>query len=90
MIKFRLLDENDDYKEYSINLNFKNFDDFYDWTEENSEEYDEFVENLEFEYGVHDFDGEEGVVGYTSYEIEDFTVVMNEWRNFWNKHNRII
>lgn len=90
MIKFRIIDEINPNKEYSIPLNFNDVDEWYDWVDEHGDEYDEFVEDLETTYGVLDFDGEPDIVGYTSYEIEDYSTLMQEWFDFWNKHHKTI
>lgn len=88
MITFRLTNEITG-KEYTFPLKFNADDDFYDWIENNGEEYDTLLDEIETKYGVQDFDGEEGIVGYSSYEIstQDYKLVVRLWVDFWMKHN---
>lgn len=87
MITFRIKNETTG-KEHKFPLKFQTDEDFYQWIEDNGDEYDEFVDKVE-EYGVHDFAGNPGIVGYTSYEIasKDYPAVLKLWVDFWMKHN---
>lgn len=87
MITFRLINEITG-KEYKFPLKFDTDEDFYTWIEENCEEYDTFLDEIETKYGVQDFSGNPGIVGYSSYEIvtKDYQQVVRLWVDFWMKH----
>ena len=98
MIKFKLIDENDFDKEYIIELNFVNSEDFDNWTSETSQ-FDDFMlemEATEAEWsGVHDASGgvdEDNIeyISFYSYEIRDFTSAIDKWKVFFQNNNKLI
>jgi hypothetical protein len=91
MIRFKLEDENNEYKEYSINIDFESVEDFDNFTYEDSD-FELFMEKMECgeeDYcGVHDITGgidEDGIewVGYQSYEIKNFNKAIQKWEKFF-------
>ena len=98
MIRFKLQDENDEYKEYSLNLDFSSSDDYYDW-EFDEDHFQAFMEKMECDdenyAGVHDGTGgvdEDGVewIGYHSYEIKDFPLAISMWKDFFKSQKLLI
>jgi hypothetical protein len=98
MIRFKLLDENDNYKEYVIELDFENSDDFFDFID-TDEDYDDFMHEMECGHnpwcGVHDGTGgidKDGTEwdGFHSYEIKDFDAAIERWSNFFKNKKRLL
>ena len=98
MIRFKLQDENHDDKEYVIDLNFKNEDEYLDFMDEDID-FDTFMEKMECGRhkwcGVHDGTGgadDDGVewFGYHSYEIRDFNAAIEKWKEFFRSKGKLI
>ena len=98
MILFKLINENNNDKEYSIKLNFLNSDEYYDFIDEDRD-YEIFMEKMECGKddccGVHDFSGSVDDVGgewigFTSYEIKDFDKAIEKWSKFWNSKEKLV
>jgi antibiotic biosynthesis monooxygenase (ABM) superfamily enzyme len=92
MIRFKLQDENNNYKEYSIDIKFDSIEEFDNWVD-SSVSFEEFMDQMETTIGVHDTTGgvdDDGIeyVGYHSYEIEDFDAAIEMWENFFRIHNK--
>ena len=94
MIRFKLQDENNNYKEYSIDINFNSIEDFDKWTYTNNS-FKEFMDQMETGHdkwnGIHDTTAgvdDDGIeyVGYHSYEIQDFDTAIEMWENFFRIH----
>lgn len=95
-MKFKLLDETDNYKEYSFEVDLS-YDEFDDWAD-GDPDFDDFMEKMECSdasyAGVHDATGgvdEDGSewIGYNSYEIEDFPLALSMWKEFFKTKNLI-
>lgn len=98
MIRFKLEDENNNYKAYSIEIDFEDGEDFDDWTYK-SKDFEDFMLEMETGHykwnGVHDGTG--GVdddnieyVSFSSYEIQDFNTAIKLWEDFFKKQNKLI
>jgi hypothetical protein len=100
MIKFKLIDESildsnghTDFnnEDYCLKLNFKNYDEFDEFTYDDPDFELFLMDKMESEYGVHDFCGDgDDYVGYSSYEIQDFNEAINKWREFWKSKGKLI
>ena len=97
MIRFKLEDENNNYRSYSIEIDFEDGEDFDDWTYDNKDFVD-FMEQMETGHdnwnGVHDGSGgidDDGVeyVSFSSYEIQDFNTAIKLWKDFFRKVNKV-
>ena len=97
MVRFKLEDENNNYKSYSIEIDFEDGEDFDDWTYDNKD-FEDFMEQMETGYdnwnGVHDGSGgidDDGVeyVSFSSYEIKDFKTAIKLWEDFFRKVNKL-
>jgi hypothetical protein len=97
MIRFKLEDENNNYKSYSIEIDFEDGEDFDDWTYDNKD-FEDFMEQMETGHnnwnGVHDGSGgidDDGVeyVSFSSYEIQDFNTAIKLWEDFFRKVNKL-
>jgi hypothetical protein len=98
MIRFKLLDEKDNYKEYVIELDFVDSDDLLDFMD-TDDDYIGFMEQMECGHdswcGVHDGTGgtdKDGIewFGFSSYEIEDFNTAIKKWIDFFKKKKRLL
>lgn len=93
MIRFVLEDSTNDYKQYSINLDFDTDEDFYEYIDE-SDDFELFMDKMECGdddwCGVHDFIGTETYVGYVSYEIKDFDTAIKKWADFFKEKNLLV
>lgn len=96
MIKFKLIDENNADKSYTINIDFIDDVSFDDWCDSN-DAFDNFMLEMETGHdkwnGVHDGSSDiddDGIICiiYSSYEIEDFTTAIEMWKNFFKKHGK--
>lgn len=106
MVEFRLIDnthspEDDELLSYynpsyySCQLNFKDDDEMSDWYINNFDIIMKpFFDIMETGgnpwQGVHDLDGQEGIWGYASYEIEDYETAFKKWLEFWKLHGKLI
>ena len=98
MIKFRLIDENDeDNDNYSFQINFESVDDFLEWTYDDSD-FEAFMDKMECDNadyaGVHD-GGSGGETyntewTYSSYEIQNFPLAISMWKEFFKSQNLLI
>lgn len=92
MIRF-LLEDSTTKKQYSINLNFKSEEDFYDFIDED-DDFELFMDKMECDEhewcGVHDFIGTEEYVGYVSYEIRNYELAIKKWAEFFKEKNLLI
>jgi len=98
MLRFKLFDENHRNKEYSIDLNFKDDNEYIDWMA-SEPSFDAFMKKMETSRapwaGVHDGTGgndKDGVeyFGFSSYEIKDFDTAISMWEDFFRKHGKLI
>ena len=98
MIRFKLEDENNNYKQYSIEIDFVDGEEFDDWSYDNKD-FEDFMEQMETGHdkwnGVHDGSGgvdNDGVeyVSFSSYEIQDFNTAIKLWEDFFKKQNKLI
>ena len=90
---FKLLDENNNYKEYTIELKFESVDDFLEWHYDDAD-FEAFMDKMECDHadyaGVHDGTGEDDWFGYSSYEIQNFTLAISMWKDFFESKNLLI
>jgi len=94
MIKFRLIDENDeDNDSYSFMINFESADDFNDWYCDDAE-FEAFMDKMECDNadyaGVHDVSGGLDEWAYCSYEIQNFPLAISMWKEFFRSRNLLI
>lgn len=104
MIQFKLFDENNedengDYIEYSIDIDFEDMEEFDDWSDssifdKNVTKFELFMDDMEIgnaEYcGVHDYCGGADYVGFSSYEIANFPAAIEKWKEFFRNENKLI
>jgi hypothetical protein len=99
MFKFALYDQNENDREYSFPLNVSSLDAFDEWLETQEyvysqdgrrwrgNHYEEFVMEVESEYGVLDGGGTDDSEDFSSYEIapEQFPEVLEKFRQYFIK-----
>lgn len=98
MLEFRLYDENLDKYTRGLFLDFYSFDDFDDWSWQDTD-YRVLMDYMETGKdsccGVHDGgnaydDNGKEIFIYSSYEIKDFEMAINKWEQFFKSKNKII
>jgi hypothetical protein len=102
MIIFKLIDENkpnpqgyNDYtnNDWTLKLDFKDFDEFDEFTYDD-QDYEVFMDEMECGShpwcGVHDYFGDEGCIGFSSYEIKDFKTAIKKWEEFFKSKGKLI
>lgn len=97
MIRFKLEDENNNYKPYVIEIDFEDGEDFEDWSYDN-QDFENFMNDMETGHnkwnGVHDGSGgidDDGMeyVSFSSYEIQDFHTAIKLWGDFFKAKNKL-
>jgi len=97
MIKFKMVDV-DGEKEFSVNLNFQNVEEFDDYSDDDQEFEDllDKMENGSADYcgALVDADGvdEDGTewVGYTSVDVENFESALEKFKEYFAKDGLVL